>query len=95
MSLTQVQKAFIMDNYGGPMSAVRITKILGLTEGQLNVFIQSFTVAELNEQFKYFKREGEREFFDPLIEPDMTPVDHSMQIIGNKTIYTFQSRINY
>ena len=95
MSLTASQKAFIQDNYGGEMSNVKINKVLKLKEGQLNRFIMSFTTTELNEHFKHFKKNIQREFYDPLVEPDMTPVHHSIQIIGKKTIYTFQSRINY
>jgi hypothetical protein len=94
MRLSESQKAFIKDNYGGPMTNMAIQDKLGINEGEMNRFIHSYTTHELSIHFKYFKKVREPEF-DPLAEPDLTPVDHRVEIVGSKTIYTFQSRINY
>jgi hypothetical protein len=95
MSLSESQKAFIKHNYGGPMTNIKIQETLKINEGEMNRFIHAFTTDELCAEFKYFQKNVERNFYDPLEEPDMTPVESSIRIEGSKTIYTFQSRMNY
>ena len=95
VKLTDAQMDYIKDNYGGGVTMLEISIALNIELTKVANYIKQRTPTELNEQFKHFKRVKERDFYDPLEEPDMTPVESKVEIVGDKFIYSFQSRLNY
>lgn len=93
--MTEEQKEFVRQHYGGSMSVSEIAQAIGVTSANITHFVKHVSYETMTETFKNFKRVQTRDFFDPLEEPDLTTVDYSVSVCGNLTVYTFQSRINY